>query len=410
MKSSRLFYLLFVSVILAALPSNTAGNPPRWEVLEAVSNRTQLDNLGNLRQKDVYRFYLWEKYRSSSRSERVVVVKEIREYFTHLAYLDRSMEMIGILLFGPENGPSILHSGSSISQNDDWQCEGYSTLLFEKHCARLSEHATRHPRFFQNICNNVVVKTSIEDAFIAVCGRDDTPYGIDVRNRDINITPKPIHGSSQSTKNVEYCERVLVRSILRMELWSYVKAYRVFVVPSLPRFNDWYKSIRICLHQDASLGLCMCKKDDWRSMQKALWSSIISPYEQNFIDVKFVAEVSGFVTVTLDEVLLARRYPMLGVLIVGFCLMLYYAISFLKQRYNELIFPEASQQFYSTFHPTLPRKNFSRTEWEEFTERSTRDSVSQLLSSREFSDWVMMNASRIQVNNVLGDDNELEVD
>lgn len=31
------------------------------------------------------------------------------------------------------------------------------------------------------------------------------------------------------------------------------------------------------------------------------WSSVMSPYEQWFVDVKFVVDLKGFVTVTLKE-------------------------------------------------------------------------------------------------------------
>ncbi|KAJ9540470.1 hypothetical protein OSB04_026976 [Centaurea solstitialis] len=52
---------------------------------------------------------------------------------------------------------------------------------------------------------------------------------------------------------------------------------------------------------------------------------------------------------------------------------------------------------YSTFHKTPNRKKFSKKEWEEFTEESTRQSVAELASSREFTDWVIENADRIKL-------------
>ncbi|KAI3796211.1 hypothetical protein L1987_38877 [Smallanthus sonchifolius] len=59
--------------------------------------------------------------------------------------------------------------------------------------------------------------------------------------------------------------------------------------------------IQICFHRKASLGLCQCENDDWRSVQKGLWSFTTSPYEQRFVDVKFIGRNSGSVIITLDE-------------------------------------------------------------------------------------------------------------
>lgn len=52
---------------------------------------------------------------------------------------------------------------------------------------------------------------------------------------------------------------------------------------------------------------------------------------------------------------------------------------------------------YSTFHKTPNRKKFSKKEWEEFTEESTRHSIAELASSPEFTEWVINNSDRIKV-------------
>nr|GFC91330.1 transmembrane protein 194 [Tanacetum cinerariifolium] len=40
---------------------------------------------------------------------------------------------------------------------------------------------------------------------------------------------------------------------------------------------------------------------------------------------------------------------------------------------------------------------FSKKEWEEFTEESTHDSVNELTSTPEFTEWVIKNANRIKL-------------
>ncbi|XP_071720950.1 uncharacterized protein [Rutidosis leptorrhynchoides] len=140
--------------------------------------------------------------------------------------------------------------------------------------------------------------------------------GIDVGHPTIDVTLKPIHGLIQGSKDVESCERVPVHGISRLKLKSYAKAYRVMLVPSVVIPDRLHSRIQICFHSNASLGLCECEKDDWRSIHKGLWSSIMSPYDQRFVDVKFNGALSGSVTVTLDEVSQEWRYVLLAVGIV----------------------------------------------------------------------------------------------
>jgi hypothetical protein len=53
--------------------------------------------------------------------------------------------------------------------------------------------------------------------------------------------------------------------------------------------------------RNASLGLCQCEKDDWRIVQKGLWTSVMSPYEERYVDVKFIGDTSGSVSIAVDE-------------------------------------------------------------------------------------------------------------
>ncbi|KAK1367154.1 hypothetical protein POM88_042715 [Heracleum sosnowskyi] len=55
------------------------------------------------------------------------------------------------------------------------------------------------------------------------------------------------------------------------------------------------------------------------------------------------------------------------------------------------------QEFYSTFHKTPDRKKFSKQEWEDCTEESTRQALADWASSPEFTDWLVKNADRVKV-------------
>ncbi|KAF5451243.1 hypothetical protein F2P56_026363 [Juglans regia] len=58
---------------------------------------------------------------------------------------------------------------------------------------------------------------------------------------------------------------------------------------------------------------------------------------------------------------------------------------------SELLYP-------STFHTTPGRKKFSKAEWEMFTRDSTENALEELVSSPDFSKWLVDNAERITVN------------
>lgn len=59
-------------------------------------------------------------------------------------------------------------------------------------------------------------------------------------------------------------------------------------------------TVDVC--SNASLGLCQCEKDEWKAIQKGgIWSSVMSPYDKRYVDVKFAGEVSGSVSVAVEE-------------------------------------------------------------------------------------------------------------
>lgn len=53
--------------------------------------------------------------------------------------------------------------------------------------------------------------------------------------------------------------------------------------------------------------------------------------------------------------------------------------------------------YYSVFHKTGNRKRFTKQEWEDFTQESTREAVAELATSPEFTDWIIENADRIKL-------------
>ncbi|XP_042510947.1 uncharacterized protein LOC122086271 [Macadamia integrifolia] len=71
---------------------------------------------------------------------------------------------------------------------------------------------------------------------------------------------------------------------------------------------------------------------------------------------------------------------------------------------------QQEQDYYSTFHKVPNRKKFSKNEYEDFTSKSTRDAIVELASSDDFTDWIIKNASRIQLLPDDSSDDSMESD
>ncbi|KAL0316647.1 UNVERIFIED_CONTAM: hypothetical protein Sradi_5542900 [Sesamum radiatum] len=140
-------------------------------------------------------------------------------------------------------------------------------------------------------------------ALIAVSSRSGhvaALAGSDVEHREVVIVTPAVFVESVPSNDVVRCARVPVSGLSRLKLGSYSSARRITLVPSDEIQEKSYKKIQICLHNNSSLGLCQCESDNWESIQSGAWSSIVSPYVDRYIDVKFVNNLSGSVTSPLD--------------------------------------------------------------------------------------------------------------
>ena len=62
--------------------------------------------------------------RSKAETQKNEILKELTQTMQHRAHLDQSIELIGMLLLGPENGPSLLNAirPPGLPVVDDWEC------------------------------------------------------------------------------------------------------------------------------------------------------------------------------------------------------------------------------------------------------------------------------------------------
>ncbi|KAL3565127.1 hypothetical protein D5086_033173 [Populus alba] len=123
---------------------------------------------------------------------------------------------------------------------------------------------------------------------------------LDPENPALDVTPSRLLGHVFS-RDVFFCERVKVSGHSRWKLSSYASSFRVTLAPSAVIPERLHSKIQVCFHRNASLGLCQCEKDNWMAVQKGLWRTAMSPYEERYVDVKFVGDTSGSVSIAVDE-------------------------------------------------------------------------------------------------------------
>ncbi|KAG2660193.1 vacuolar-processing enzyme beta-isozyme 1-like [Panicum virgatum] len=145
-------------------PANAnTTNKLLWRGQKAVVNQRDADIL-----------FLWKRYEllHEKSREKLEVLREITGTVTHRKHLDSSIDFIGKLLFGVENGPSTLGAVRAPGQPlvDDWDCLKRMVRIFESHCGSLTQYGMKHMRAFANICNSGTPATSMKQASISACG------------------------------------------------------------------------------------------------------------------------------------------------------------------------------------------------------------------------------------------------
>lgn len=73
-----------------------------------------------------------------------------------------------------------------------------------------------------------------------------------------------------------------------------------------------------------------------------------------------------------------------------------------------MVTPE--RDYPSTFHDISSRKRFSKKDWADFTNESTKEALAELASTPEFTDWIVENADRIQLQPEDSSDDSMDSD
>ncbi|TKY55414.1 Vacuolar-processing enzyme [Spatholobus suberectus] len=128
-------------------------------------------------QRDAELFFMWQMYQRSNHhpEKKTDILKQIGETVKHRKHLDGSVELLGVLLYGPGKGSSVLQSvrAPGLPLVDDWACLKSMVRVFETHCGSLTQYGMKHMRAFANICNSGISEASMEEACVATCGGYD---------------------------------------------------------------------------------------------------------------------------------------------------------------------------------------------------------------------------------------------
>ncbi|KAG5028268.1 hypothetical protein AAZX31_05G053800 [Glycine max] len=124
-------------------------------------------------QRDAELFFMWQMYQRSNHQpeKKTDILKQIAETVKHRKHIDGSVELIGVLLYGPGKGSSVLQSmrAPGLALVDDWTCLKSMVRVFETHCGTLTQYGMKHMRAFANICNSGVSEASMEEVCVAAC-------------------------------------------------------------------------------------------------------------------------------------------------------------------------------------------------------------------------------------------------
>ncbi|RRT77842.1 hypothetical protein BHE74_00033819 [Ensete ventricosum] len=91
----------------------------------------------------------------------------------HRLHIDTSIQLIGKLLFGSEQGPEVFETVRPAGQPlvDDWSCLKSMVRAFETHCGSLSQYGMKHMRSLANICNAGIREETMAKVSAQACLR-----------------------------------------------------------------------------------------------------------------------------------------------------------------------------------------------------------------------------------------------
>ncbi|GBG63446.1 hypothetical protein CBR_g38066 [Chara braunii] len=128
---------------------------------------------GAVAQRDAELVHLWAKFSNSleGSARKAKAFEELNQITSERAHIDRSVTLIGSLLFGVGGSDQVLNAvrATGLPLVDDWDCLKAAVRVFEANCGQLTTYGMKHMRRFANICNEQVPMPMVEKAAAAAC-------------------------------------------------------------------------------------------------------------------------------------------------------------------------------------------------------------------------------------------------
>ncbi|CAN6327027.1 unnamed protein product [Urochloa humidicola] len=128
---------------------------------------------GRINQRDADLVYFWQKYKKAAEGtpEKVEARKRLLKVMSRRSQVDSSVELIGGLLFGSEEGSRVLGAVRPAGQPlaDDWGCLKAVVRAYEAQCGALAQYGLKHMRSFANICNAGVGEDAMAKVAAQAC-------------------------------------------------------------------------------------------------------------------------------------------------------------------------------------------------------------------------------------------------
>lgn len=126
-----------------------------------------------INQRDADLLYMWQKYKKSKEDspERFAAQTQLLEFMAHRMHVDKSVKLVGNLLFGPEKGSAVLKAVRPQGEPlvDDWDCLKKMVRTFERHCGSLAQYGMKHMRSLANICNEGISMDTMATVSAEAC-------------------------------------------------------------------------------------------------------------------------------------------------------------------------------------------------------------------------------------------------
>lgn len=128
-----------------------------------------------INQRDADLLYMWQKYKKSKEDspERFTAQTQLLEFMAHRMHVDKSVKLVGNLLFGPEKGSAVLKAARPQGEPlvDDWDCLKKMVRTFERHCGSLAQYGMKHMRALANICNEGISMDTMATVSAEACNQ-----------------------------------------------------------------------------------------------------------------------------------------------------------------------------------------------------------------------------------------------